>query len=136
MKPSRSGQKVENPQKSIFYLWGQKSRYFSKNKTPFKNHILSTPGWLYASTCSCCPSEILFRLPLLIPRLLFDYPSSSSCAVVFLVCFFLIPHPHRPLLLLLPLCLLLPRQCRLLRLLFLLRCVASSVSCSSSCSSS
>ena len=54
MKPSRSGRKVENPQKTIFYLWGQKSRYFSKNKTPLQNHILSTPGWLYVYIYTVC----------------------------------------------------------------------------------
>ena len=27
--------------------------FFSKIETPFKNHILSTPGWLYLYVCTC-----------------------------------------------------------------------------------
>ena len=40
---------VENPQKSIFF---KNHGIFQKIKTPFKNHILSTPGWLCIYICA------------------------------------------------------------------------------------
>ena len=52
MKPSWSGQKVENT-KNIFVILFLRSEaaVFLKTKTSFKNHILSTPGWLSLYIC-------------------------------------------------------------------------------------
>ena len=102
MKPSRRGQKVETLQKSIFYLWGQKSQYFEKITPPSKTvfyllqdcyihihihvhihiHHVHIHTYTYAHTCTHIHIHIyIYMLPIHL-QLLFIYVCTYVCRYV------------------------------------------------------